>query len=180
MTNRLTALLALPPLLLCLATTGCSSVATASNLPPVPALAASTDQGSLSPQIAAAYSIDSNSAAVAATSSLSASDAQKVANLICAVRPGTSVCNVLPTGSMKPSFSEKVLLLTEQARFDDLRVGDIVTYKNLWIGGAVVHRLIRKDGERFWVKGDANDHADGVYVTRDNYINRVFGMIYTR
>ena len=87
---------------------------------------------------------------------------------------------MLPTGSMKPSFSEKVLLLTESARFDDLRVGDIVTYKNSWIGGTVVHRLIRKDSNRFWVKGDANDRADGIYVTRDNYINRVFGMIYTQ
>ena len=44
----------------------------------------------------------------------------------------------------------------------------------------MVHRLVLKDGDKFWAKGDANDRMDSEYVTRENYLRRVFGLIYSK
>lgn len=114
------------------------------------------------------------------SSSLSAARAEQIARLINVVDPGTSLSTVLPTGSMRPFFDEKAVLLMEKAPFEQLKVGDIVTYKHPRLGVPVSHRLIEKSGDRFWVKGDANGKPDNVYVTRENYISRVFAVIYTQ
>ena len=74
---------------------------------------------------------------------------------------GSSLLTVMPTGSMEPTFNERAILITEPARFEDLKVGDVVAFMN--------PRL-----------GDANGRMDDVYVTRDNYKARVFGIIYAR
>ncbi len=113
------------------------------------------------------------------TSDLTYRQGKQLAQLISLVEHKTSYCTVLPTGSMKPIFDEKAVLLMEDAPFDDLKVGDIVTYRHPRLGVPVVHRLVAKDGDRFWSKGDANGRVDDVYVTRQNYLRRVYGVIYT-
>ena len=113
------------------------------------------------------------------TSSLTEERAEQIARLVEATNPGTSLCTVMPTGSMKPFFDEKAILLVEHAKFEDLRVGDIVTYRHPQLGVPVSHRLVEQDGDKFWVKGDANGRVDNVYVTRENYISRVFAVIYS-
>lgn len=116
----------------------------------------------------------------AASSSLSLGRAQQIAGLLRVMEPGASVSTVLPTGSMKPVFDEKSVLVMEKAPFEKLKVGDIVTYRHPKLGVPVSHRLIQKDGDRFWVKGDANGRADNVYVTRENYLSRVCAVIYSQ
>ena len=106
--------------------------------------------------------------------------AEQIARLFTLFKPGSSFCTVMPTGSMKPFFDEKAILLMEAAPFDDLKVGDIVTYRHPQIGLPVVHRLVLKDGDKFWAKGDNNAHMDNEYVTRDNYLRRVYGLIYSK
>jgi signal peptidase len=114
------------------------------------------------------------------TSSLTRENALQIGRLFTLLRPGTSYATVLPTGSMKPFFDEKAILLTENAPFSDLKVGDIVTYRHPSLGRPVVHRLVIREGDRFWAKGDANGRMDTVYVTKDNYLRRVYGMVYGR
>ena len=114
------------------------------------------------------------------SSSLTRERTLQIGRLFSVLRPGTSYSTVLPTGSMKPFFDEKAVLLAENAPFSDLKVGDIVTYRHPSLGLPVVHRLVIQEGDRFWAKGDANGHMDNVYVTKDNYLRRVYGMIYGR
>lgn len=92
--------------------------------------------------------------------------------------PGSSVMTVMPTGSMEPIFDERAILLLESAPFESLRPGDIVTYRHPEHDLPVVHRIVEKRGDRFWSKGDANARMDDVFVTRENYLQRVCGIIY--
>jgi hypothetical protein len=94
--------------------------------------------------------------------------------------PGAKLITVMPTGSMEPIFNERALLLLEPARFEDLNIGDIVTYRSPYHGIVVVHRILEKRGRNFWAKGDNNGRMDPVYITRENYQARVFGIIYAR
>jgi hypothetical protein len=114
------------------------------------------------------------------SSSITRERAQQIGRIFTLFKPGSSYCTVLPTGSMKPFFDEKAVLLMENAPFEDLKVGDIVTYRHPSLGIPVVHRLVIKDRDKFWAKGDANEHMDNVYVTKDNYLRRVYGMIYSK
>jgi signal peptidase I len=114
------------------------------------------------------------------SSSLSRESAQQIAKIFSLFKSGSSYCTVLPTGSMKPFFDEKAVLLMENAPFSSLQVGDIVTYRHPSLGIPVVHRLVIKDRDRFWAKGDANERMDDVYVTPENYLRRVYGMIYSK
>jgi signal peptidase I len=91
---------------------------------------------------------------------------------------GGGALNVLPTGSMRPTFDQNAILLTEPAQFDDIRVGDIVTFKHPAYPVPVVHRVLEKRGDRFWSRGDANGRMDDIYITRENFDRRVFGIIY--
>jgi hypothetical protein len=115
-----------------------------------------------------------------ASSSLDPEHALRLAKLVCAVMPRSSYCYILPTGSMKPLFGEKVILLLETAPFESLRVGDIVTFRHPRFSTLIVHRLVAGDCTRFRSKGDANRLEDDVYVTRANYRQRVFGIIYSK
>lgn len=91
---------------------------------------------------------------------------------------GAALLAVMPTGSMEPMFNERAILLMEPARFEDLKIGDVVTYRNPRYGLLVVHRILEKRGDKFWSKGDNNGRMDLVYITRENYGARVFGIIY--
>lgn len=117
---------------------------------------------------------------LAPTSALDWTSAMKVATAARFLIKGSSLLTVMPTGSMKPVFDERAILLTEAASFDDLKVGDIVTYKHPRYGMPVVHRILEKRGDKFWAKGDNNGRMDEVYITRSNYQGRVFGIIYAK
>jgi signal peptidase I len=117
---------------------------------------------------------------IAPTSALDWASAMKVATAARYLVKGSSLLTVMPTGSMKPVFDERAILLTEAANFDDLKIGDIVTYKHPRYGMPVVHRILEKRGDKFWAKGDNNGRMDEVYITRKNYQGRVFGIIYAR
>ncbi len=117
---------------------------------------------------------------IAPTSALDWNSAMKVATAARFLVKGSSLLTVMPTGSMKPVFDERAILLTEAANFDDLKIGDIVTYRHPRYGMPVVHRILEKRGDKFWAKGDNNGRMDEVYITRKNYQGRVFGIIYAK
>lgn len=117
---------------------------------------------------------------IAPTSALDWASAMKIATAARFLVKGSSLLTVMPTGSMKPVFDERAILLTEPANYDDLKVGDIVTYKHPRYGMPVVHRILEKRGDKFWSKGDNNGKMDEIYITRKNFQNRVFGIIYAK
>ncbi len=117
---------------------------------------------------------------IAPTSALDWNSAMKIATAARFLVKGSNLLTVMPTGSMKPVFDERAILLTEAANFDDLKVGDIVTYKHPRFGMPVVHRILEKRGDKFWSKGDNNGRMDEVYITRKNFQGRVFGIIYAK
>jgi hypothetical protein len=114
------------------------------------------------------------------SSSIPRERAEQIGRIFTLMEPGSSYCTVLPTGSMRPFFDEKAILLMENVPFEQLKVGDIVTYRHPSLGIPVVHRLVLKERDKFWAKGDANERMDNVYVTPANYLRRVYGMIYSQ
>jgi signal peptidase I len=88
------------------------------------------------------------------------------------------VAAVAPTGSMRPFFHDNALLLLEAAPYDELKLGDVVTYYDSELKINVVHRLVERRGDKFWSRGDHNPSMDKIYVTRENYRRRLVGVIY--
>lgn len=113
-------------------------------------------------------------------SSISARAALAAAVAIASQVRGAQIYTVMPTGSMRPMFDQKAYVVAEPAPFEDLRVGDIITYRHPKLNTPVIHRILEKDGDEFWTKGDHNPRLDNVYVTRQNYCMRVFAVIYAR
>jgi signal peptidase I len=118
-------------------------------------------------------------AAISPTSSLSPAIANFAAAKIAPMIAGTQVFSVVPTGSMRPAFDNNTVLLTEPAPFENLQVGDIVVFRHRGTGARIVHRILERRGSGYWTKGDHNARMDDELVTRENYLGRVYGILYT-
>ena len=60
--------------------------------------------------------------------------------------------------SMEPRFHRGDLVLLRTA--SEYRVGDIAAYQSPELGRTVMHRIVRKAGDRYQFKGDNNDFLD--------------------
>ncbi|GAG51869.1 unnamed protein product, partial [marine sediment metagenome] len=71
---------------------------------------------------------------------------------------------VIYSGSMEPAVKVGSLLLTRPAGVEDLRVGDVITYRSPGNHTTLTHRIVsvrQEDGERaFTTKGDASLEPD--------------------
>ena len=141
-----------------------------------------TNLASRNQAIALATGVESNGKGprIAPSSNLEWDRAIKAATAARFMVNGASLMTVMPTGSMKPMFDEKAVLIMEPASYDDLRVGDIVTYIHPKHKCPIVHRITEKRGDKFWTKGDNNARMDDTFITRENYQARVFGIIYAK
>ena len=63
---------------------------------------------------------------------------------------------------MVPEMEVGDFVLTRQAKFKDVDVGDIIVYRYDYHGGyeAIIHRVIEKTDEYLVCKGDNNEVAD--------------------
>lgn len=70
--------------------------------------------------------------------------------------------NVVVSESMVPEMEVGDFVLTRQAKFKDVDVGDIIVYRYDYHGGyeAIIHRVIEKTDEYLVCKGDNNEVAD--------------------
>jgi hypothetical protein len=115
----------------------------------------------------------------APTSAMPAPDALALARSV-AGQSGRDiiVSRVAATGSMRPFFDENAVLLLEAVPYDELKLGDVITYYHPELKVLVVHRLVEKRGDNFWARGDHNGGMDNIYVTRDSYRRRLAGVLY--
>ena len=130
--------------------------------------------------LAASKLNSSNGSQIAPSSTLAWDRAMKAASAARYMVSGSSLMTVMPTGSMKPLFDERAILVMEPAPYSDLKLGDIVTYTHPKHKMPVVHRITEKRGNSFFTKGDNNSRADEIEITATNYQARVFGIIYAR
>lgn len=114
---------------------------------------------------------------LAPQSSLSRENAIAIAQQT-ADKLGGRVFTIAPTGSMKPTLDENSVVAVETVKFDELRAGDIVIYRDR-AGLPIVHRLHQKSGDRWIVLGDNNSSVDRETVTPANLVGRVCAIFYT-
>ena len=91
---------------------------------------------------------------------------------------GGRVFTIAPTGSMKPTLDENSVVAIETVKFEDLRAGDIVIYRDA-AGLPIVHRLHQKADDRWIVLGDNNSAVDRETVSAANLVGRVCAIFYT-
>ena len=77
---------------------------------------------------------------------------------------------IVQSGSMEPVIKTgSLVVVNENARYDDVKVGDIVAFKTA-TGTRVTHRVISITSEGFETMGDNNNGlSDGVSTTRANF-----------
>lgn len=84
----------------------------------------------------------------------------------------------IQTGSMEPQYPVGMMIVVEPVAFEDLHVGDVVTFVQ-GDNTVVTHRAVEIDRENrmLLTKGDNNNVADASMVSYQNVIGRVrFGI----
>ena len=89
---------------------------------------------------------------------------------------------IVLSGSMKDEINSGDLVLTKECNVDDLKKGDIISFKEDEI--VITHRIIditENNGEkRFITKGDNNENEDPGYVSSDKieglYLTKFSGL----
>lgn len=89
---------------------------------------------------------------------------------------------VMPTGSMEPTIKggDYLVVDTKGARYEELRAGEIVTYRADWLpkdAPPVTHRLVKKDSYGWVLSGDANPRSEPQWrVTKGTYVGKVIAI----
>lgn len=85
---------------------------------------------------------------------------------------------IVLSGSMNPAFDTGSLVFVKPSGVEDIKNGDIITYRGLGDGEQLIsHRVVAvnqtEDGISFTTKGDANDAEDPNPVTSRNLVGKV-------
>lgn len=72
---------------------------------------------------------------------------------------------------MEPSLKEGSLLFNKMNEFNEIKIGDIITYKLSNSDIYITHRVSEIDhiNERILCKGDANNDVDGSFINYSQY-----------
>ena len=79
---------------------------------------------------------------------------------------------VVRTNSMEGAIRKNALIIVYAARWDTLKVGDVITFQRA-DGQLDTHRVIARDGAHITTKGDNAAAPDAGWVTPDNYKYKV-------
>ncbi len=94
---------------------------------------------------------------------------------------GTYIYEISNTGSMKPSFDETYVLLSDDKPFRTLEKGDVILFWATYRGELIIvcHRIWARSsgGSMVLTRGDANQSPDPWEVTQETYIGRVYGWV---
>lgn len=78
---------------------------------------------------------------------------------------------IVAGASMKPQLQFGDLAIVRQTPL--YQVGDVVTYRHP-IAGPIIHRIIEQNGDRYILKGDANDWIDSHSPTQEEIIGKLW------
>ena len=83
---------------------------------------------------------------------------------------------VVLSGSMQPAMEPGDVILVDAVDIDDIRVGDVVSFRDE-TGTVTTHRVadvfVGEDGRHLWTKGDDNEERDPGVVTEAALVGRV-------
>ena len=82
------------------------------------------------------------------------------------------------SGSMWPVLKEGDLVFIQGVNKSDLKVGDIVVYKNSNSAGFTIHRIVKLEEDDLVTKGDANFTEDEP-VSYDQVVGRTYQIFGT-
>lgn len=80
---------------------------------------------------------------------------------------------IISTGSMEPTLKVRGLVLIKEFPYEDVQVGDIISFVPAEIGKPVCHRVVEITPEGFITKGDNNKTDDMGVVTKEEYKGRL-------
>ncbi len=86
-------------------------------------------------------------------------------------QPGSILAKSIGT-SMEPVYRAGTLFLIQPTKWEDLKTGDVIAYRNP-SGQIIVHRLIHSYGNRWLAQGDNNLAPDQAMVTPQNLVGVV-------
>lgn len=94
-----------------------------------------------------------------------------------------SNCSILSiskdTESMAPSLTiDDIVFVTYNFTDEDIRVGNIALFVPKDTDITIAHRIIRIEGNKIYTKGDNNNYVDEGYITREDIVAIVIGVIY--
>ena len=80
------------------------------------------------------------------------------------------------SGSMEPALCTGDLIYAKEVQKEELKVGDIITFRTKGAGISVTHRIADIDEEHDLIqtKGDANEQADTGWIAREDVAGKVF------
>lgn len=84
---------------------------------------------------------------------------------------GSEIMVVL-SGSMAPTFNTGSIVAVKPVKFEEIKQGDIVTFKNE-DDLTITHRVMEINDGKLITKGDANNGKDSMPVTADRVIGEV-------
>jgi len=79
---------------------------------------------------------------------------------------------VVLSGSMAPTFNTGSIVAVKPTKFEEVKKGDVVTFKNE-DNLTVTHRVMEITNGKLITKGDANNGNDSIPVTADRLIGQV-------
>ena len=79
------------------------------------------------------------------------------------------------TGSMEPTIKTHSMVLDSPTKFEDLKVGDIITFTSASGNTTITftHRIIEINGDKITTKGDNSTQIDRTLVTKEMYVGKV-------
>lgn len=90
---------------------------------------------------------------------------------------------VILSGSMEPELKINDFVIVKKA--ENIKVGDIVTYRTNNKSNEIIHRIVEIDGDTVITKGDANNSVDpvvskneitGIYVGKVKYLGNLLSF----
>lgn len=79
---------------------------------------------------------------------------------------------VVRSGSMEPAVpTGSLCFINSRIPYEEIETGDIAAYRSV-LGKNLMHRVVSVTKEGLETKGDANEHSDGITITRENYMGR--------
>ena len=78
--------------------------------------------------------------------------------------------NVRPTGSMRPAFDERSIVIVEKTPWADLQLGDVVLFSSAaFRHQTIAHRIVMRTPQHWRTRGDACRTMDPGELTPENY-----------